>query len=130
MGATIVPVVTVLKDGNGQEYGRQVQWGPMANSDVGAPFSDPHFADCSVQVGGTLGAGGNCRIEGSNIGAPPATLPGAGDWATLNDSAGIALNIGAAGIKEILEVTLWKRPNITAGDGTTAITVTLMARRK
>ncbi len=103
-----------------------VTWGPMANGDVGVPYSSPHMADKSVQVSGTFGAGGNLRIEGSNQqgfdSSGNALTP---TYATLNDPQGTALNFTAAGIKAILENTNLVRPNVTAGDGTTSLTVSL-----
>lgn len=107
-----------------------ITWANMANGDIGLPYALPEWADRNVQVAGTPGAGGNARIEGSNEGNPaaqPQSLPT--DYATLNDASGTALNFTAAGLKEISECPLWIRPNITAGDGTTSLTVILVVRR-
>lgn len=94
-----------------------VAWTPMANSDTGSPVSNGSYADRSVQVSGTFGAGGNARIEGSLDGVT---------WATLTDPQGNALDITTAKIEAISENTLWIRPNITAGDGTTSLTVRII----
>jgi len=96
-----------------------VQWTNLGNGDTGQPFVTPYVLEKSIQVKGTFGAGGNCRIEGSNDVTSPT-------WAALNDSFGTALNITAAKISLILENTNQIRPNITAGDGTTDLTVTIL----
>lgn len=102
-----------------------VTWGPMLNGDTGRPFVCGHFQDKTVQVEGTFGVGGNARIEGSNY-------SGSETWATLSDPQGTALDIVAADphVEAVLENPFKIRPNITAGDGTTSLTVKLamMAR--
>lgn len=100
-----------------------VQWAGLTNatSDDGAPFEGPDYADRSVQVQGTIGAGGNLRIEGSNDGT---------NYVVLTDPQGTALDFTAAGrIEQIQEITRFIRPRVTAGDGTTNLTVTLYGRR-
>lgn len=92
----------------------------LANGDTGNPIEMPSFADRSIQVVGTFGAGGNLRIQGSNDGT---------NYATLTDPQGNDLNITAAKIEQVTEVVRWIRPNVTAGDGTTNLTVILLVRR-
>jgi len=117
--AVIASTTTRLTDsGPGSEVVKVV-WGPMANGDTGAPVGLAGYSDRSVQVTGTFGAGGNCRIQGSNDGT---------NYATLADPQGNALDVTAAKIEAVLEIAAAIRPNITAGDGTTAITVTMIAR--
>lgn len=97
-----------------------VVWENLANADTGAPFIGPSYPDKSVQVTGTFGVGGNCRIKGSNFTGTPT-------WATLNDPQGNALDITAAKIEQLLENVYQIQPEITAGDGTTSLTVRLIA---
>ena len=78
------------------------------------------FADRSVQITGTFGTGGTVLIEGSNDGT---------NYATLNDPQGVAISKTAAGIFEISQIVKFIRPRVSAGDGTTSITVTLLAQR-
>lgn len=92
----------------------------LANGDTGAPVEMPAFADRSIQVVGTFGSGGNLRIQGSNDGT---------NYATLTDPQGNDLNITAAKIEQVTEVVRYIRPNVTAGDGTTNLTVILLVRR-
>jgi len=96
-----------------------IQWTGLLNGDTGEPYEfSGRYADKSVQVSGTFGTGGKCVVEGSNFVSSPV-------WATLNDAQGSALEIIAAKIKQVLENTNQIRPNITAGDGTTSLTVTM-----
>src|SRR5687767_12028893 len=103
-----------------------VRWDGLLQSstDDGTPFKSPGWADRSVQVLGTLGTGGSVRMEGSNVASP-----GASDWAPLTDPQGNALDITSLKIESVSELTLWIRPRITAGDGTTNLSVILLARR-
>lgn len=78
------------------------------------------YADRSVQVAGTFGAGGTLLIEGSNDGT---------NWATLNNVQGTALSITSAGIKQVAEVTRYVRARVSAGDGTTDLDVAFLLRR-
>jgi hypothetical protein len=73
-----------------------------------------------MQIVGTFGAAGNVNIEGTNDNA---------NYATLHDPFGNSLAFTSAGIKEVLENTLTIRPNCTAGDGTTSLVCTMIARR-
>jgi hypothetical protein len=92
----------------------------QTTSDSGDPFEMPGAADRSVQVIGTFGTGGSVRIEGSNDGT---------NYATLADPSSTALNITAAGIEGVQEITRWIRPRVTAGDGATDLDVILLVRR-
>lgn len=96
-----------------------VSWPGLNAGDTGQPFQGHSHSDRSVQVVGTVGATGNCRIEGSNDGV---------NWSTLSDPQGDALNL-TGGIFAVTEITRFIRPNVTAGDGTTDFTVILIARR-
>jgi hypothetical protein len=89
------------------------------NTDTGSVEVSPQLRDKSIQVLGTFGASGNCRIEGSNDAGTT--------WATLNDPQGNVLDFGAAKIEQLLESPNMIRPNITAGDGTTNLTVVLIS---
>lgn len=106
---------------NGHRNIVQVVWTGLLNGDDGSPVELPGYADRSIQVVGTLGAGGNVRVQGADDAVPT--------YATLSDPQGNALDINAAGIKAISEVSKLTRPLITAGDGTTDLTVTMVARR-
>lgn len=97
-----------------------VVWAGMANGDTGAPIKLPAHADRSVHISGTFGAGGTCVMQGSN---------NSSSYVTLTDPQGNALSKTAEAVEVIEEVTLLTRPNVTAGDGTTAITVSMLLRR-
>jgi hypothetical protein len=115
--ATIVPAITPLP-APGEVRGFVVAWGPMANGDVGLPVQFGAFADRSIQVEGAFGSGGNAEIQGSNDGV---------NFHPLHDPLGNLLDVIAAGdkIRHVMEITYLLRPAITAGDGTTSLTVTV-----
>jgi hypothetical protein len=119
--ATIQPTVAQVQT-FGSRGAHVITWAPMtqSGSDVGAPIEMPGWADRSVQVTGTLGTGGNVRIEGSNDGT---------NYATLNDPQGNALDVNSLKVEQILEITRYIRPRVTAGDGTTSLAVSLLIVR-
>ena len=99
-----------------------VQWLTMANGDTGQPYVFAGwYPDKSAQLTGTLGAAGQCNIEGSNLTTPT--------WATLKDFDGLVLNLTALGVRGVRENTYQVRPNVSAGDANTALTLTLLIRK-
>jgi hypothetical protein len=78
-----------------------------------------HYRDRCVQAFGTF-ASGVIAIEGSNDGV---------NWFAVTDpAAGTAITFSAAGMKQIVESPLYLRATLSdAGDGTTDITVILLA---
>ncbi len=102
------------------DHGHVVAWGTLGNGVSGTPLQMIGSADRSVQVEGTFGAGGTVLIEGSNDGV---------NYRTLHDPGGTALSITSAGIVAVLEISAFVRPRVSAGDGSTAIDVTLLVRR-
>ena len=97
-----------------------ITWANLGSSDDGAPVGGSGWADKSIQVEGTFGSGGTIVLEGSNDGT---------NYRTLNDPFGVQLSLTSAGIHAITEATKFIRPRVTAGDGTTAITATVLVRR-
>jgi hypothetical protein len=117
--ATVAPTLTRL-----QTFGDNatvVAWTPLTTTNAdGGPFAMPGWADRSVQIGGTFGVGGTVVIEGSIDGT---------NYITLTDPQGNGISKTAAAIEAISELVRFLRPRVTAGDGTTSITVTMIARR-
>ncbi|MDE2106110.1 MAG: hypothetical protein KGL39_53300 [Patescibacteria group bacterium] len=101
--------------------GYTLQWGPMANGDTGSPQSLPGFCDRSIAVSGTFGSGGSVALEGSNDGV---------NFVALTTPPGVTIALTAAGLLPCSTACLWIRPHVTAGDGTTALTVTVFARNQ
>ena len=102
------------------------QWTGLTKTtdDDGEPLSLPHYADRSVQVKGTFGTGGTVIIEGSNDRKSDSPT-----YSQLHDPQGNALSFTAAGIEQILEGCYLIRPRVTAGDGDTDLTVTILVRQ-
>lgn len=96
-----------------------VTWTPLQNGDDGDAIPFSQYTDKSVQVTGIFGVGGSVAFEGSNDGV---------NWSVLTDAQGNDLNFAAAKIELVSEATFRVRPRVTAGDGTTSISVTLLAR--
>lgn len=97
------------------------QWSAVPNGNQGAAVPLASFTDRSVQVTGVQGVGGSMQLEGSNDNV---------NWFILRDPLGSNLvftTIGTSNLKQILEYTRFIRPNVTAGDGTTAYTVIVIA---
>lgn len=92
-------------------------WTPLTttNSD-GDPigYASNGMGGVTFQVNGTFGIGGAVAVEGSNNGA---------NWYVLNDQANAPLMFSGAGLKTVRDMPLYIRPRVTAGDGTTSITV-------
>lgn len=97
-----------------------ITWSGLLNTDTGRPVELPLYADKCAQVIGTFGAGGNLRMQGSNDGT---------NWAALTDPQGNDVNITATKFEQLLELTRYVRPNVTAGDGTTNLSVVMILRR-
>lgn len=105
-----------------------ITWTGLLNGDHGDPVKMPGSADRSVQVLGTLGAGGSVQIQGSNVPAPTTTFAST-DFVPLTDPSSTQLDINSLKMEGVLEIPLWIRPKVTAGDGTTNLTVRMLFRR-
>jgi ABC-type phosphate transport system substrate-binding protein len=117
-----VQAATVTRNITQDDSAIQIAWAPLANGDTGAWIAWPQYSNKSFQVSGTFGTGGSVSIEGSNDPAPLNT-------AVLSTWQGTALTTTQAAFLTPRDMPLWVRPHVTAGDGTTALTVTLVAHR-
>ena len=89
--------------------------------DVGTVVFAPDHDVKEIQTRGTFGVGGTVIIQGSLSDA---------EYALLNDVQGNALTITTKLIERIQETTGYVRPQVTAGDGTTSITVIMLLKPK
>ncbi len=107
---------------NGDKSVVTVTWTGLTKTtdDTGAPVDLVQYGDRSVHVSGTFGAGGSCRIQGSNNGT---------SFAVLTDPQGNDINVTVEKIEAVQELTGKIRPLVTAGDVTTSLTVAMVARR-
>jgi hypothetical protein len=116
---------------------RRVTWSGLLNGDTGLGWEawDEHERRM-IQVTGTFGAGGNARIQGSLLVSPnqSETATAEADWHRLHDDSGNDLDFNGVApnvrIERIEEGPAWVRPAVTAGDGTTNLTVTLITYRQ
>lgn len=116
--------VKAIKKGptSGSAYEDNTQWLGLANLDTGAPLGEASTAnnsDRTIQVNGTFGAGGSGQLEGSNDGV---------NWNILTDPLGNSLVFTSAGMKAVTELPRFYRPEVTAGDGTTALNFYLFSK--
>jgi len=112
--------IPVIDQPDAQSTIKRGTWTGLLNTDTGDLFQFPDWADRCIQVFGTFGAGGTILIEGSNDGV---------NWGTLNDTNGVALSLTAASLRQMSEAPLFIRPRVSAGDGTTSLTATVVCRR-
>jgi hypothetical protein len=120
--AIIVPSFQKIRSQDSGIDAITITWANLTDGgpDSGQPVQRPALVDRTVQVTGTFGSGGTVVFEGSNDGV---------NYYTLTNPLGTAISVTAAGISQVMEATAWMRPRITAGDGTTSLTVTVCARR-
>ena len=106
---------------------RYISWSGLANGDTGQPIPIAGHSDKTVHIYGTFGAGGTVALEGSN---DPRVLsdPGNAVWTTMNDAQALSLSATSERIDMVIENPRFIRPNASAGDGTTDLTVILCAR--
>lgn len=97
-----------------------VVWTGLLNGDDGSVFEGYDWADAAVQITGTFGVGGSINITGSNDGT---------NYVVLTDPQGNAITKTSAAIEQVSEGVKSFKPVVTAGDGTTSLTVTMYARR-
>lgn len=117
--ATITPTVT---DISGDGSVKKFSYAALTTTNTsGEWIAWAQWADRSVQVTGTFGAGGNLNIEGSNDGGTTAAI--------LTDPQGNALSFTATKIEQITEVCELVRPKVSAGDGTTSLAAVFVCRR-
>ena len=91
-------------------------WTALASASSGAAISGPGWTDRSIQFTGTFG-GAQAVLEGSNDGVT---------YFTLHDPFANPLTFASAALAAVTEITLFIRPRIASGDGTTNITAVLV----
>lgn len=116
-----IPYTYTADPGSNDDSIAIYSWPLLTTTDTtGAPIGIVAFADRCVQVTGTFGSGGSISVQGSNDGT---------NYAILKNAQGTAVTFTAAGIQQVVELPRYMRPIVTAGDGTTSLTATLVARR-
>lgn len=87
-------------------------WAGLLNSDIGSPATLDGWDLVSFQVFGTIGTGGSVQIEASNEASPA-------NWGIVGSA------VTAAGVVLPADDVVARnfRPRVTAGDGTTNLTL-------
>lgn len=96
-------------------------WSSLLNGNDGSVLNAPQLNDKTVTVNGTFGAGGSITIEGNN--------DNGSTWDTMHDVNGNVLTFTANGTKAIAENAAYIRPHVTAGDGTTSLSVVIVSTK-
>lgn len=97
--------------------GLNIVWAGLLNADTGLPVMVPaQYWKVTAQATGTFGAGGTALLEGSNNNV---------DWSTLKDVGGADISITTTVLARLEGLPKFLRPRVSAGDGTTAIVVSL-----
>lgn len=105
--------------GDNRAHSISVQWANLLNGDDGAPWDTagpPRTLFVSVR--GTFGIGGSVTLQGSADGLT---------WAELSQIGGAAATFTAAASVGVLGNPRFIRPIVTAGDGSTSLTVVVYA---
>lgn len=105
---------------SGNSHFMRIIWDGLGTGDTGQPFTLSQYADRSVQVVGTFGAGGAIVVEGSNDGT---------NFSTLTDPQGNSISISTAKIEAVSEIVVALQPRVSGGDGTTDLNVVMLVRR-
>jgi len=97
-----------------------ITWAGLDSDDSGEPVELVDYPDRTLTITGTFGAGGSISLQGSNDGT---------NWFSITDPQGNAITKTAAAMELVVETPRYMRPIVTAGDGTTSLTVQLFCRR-
>ena len=95
----------------------------FTGTDVGAPIQQAAWSEKTWHAVGTFGAGGNITIEGSNDGTNWSPISTRQGTTPLNLTAALAMNTSQ-------DRPVFLRPRVTAGDGTTSLTVIVACHRQ
>jgi hypothetical protein len=105
--AAVAPTIREVSQ-RGDESVYLVTWSAVGAGDTCNPVSYPKHNDVSIQVEGTFG-GATVTLGGSNDGV---------NYEGLRGPDSVAISLTAAGLKAVLEHTLYTRPIVTGGAGT------------
>jgi hypothetical protein len=100
-----------------------VTWTGLLNGDNGSAVEVPWMADKCVHVYGTMGAAGSVSIKGTN--KSPIVV---GTDPILTNPQGNVITFTVAGMRQVLENPRYFYPHVTAGDGTTNLTVSVACK--
>jgi hypothetical protein len=119
--ATITPTVVQSNDGN---LVRFTYASMTTTNNVGVAIHDrwAPYSDRTISVKGDFGAGGSVACEG--------TPDGGTTFLALTDPQGNTIAITAAKVEQVMEGMSEMRPKVTAGDGSTSVTVIIECRRQ
>lgn len=108
-----------------------LKWEGVANGDTLQPAKVPAYNDKVIAVHGIFGSGGSISLYGSNIESDEAVDPttSASSWIPLKDAQGNTMTYTSKDGEAINQNFFMIGGKVTAGDGTTSLTVTLVCKR-
>lgn len=93
-------------------------WSGLLNGDSGTAVGvSDHNWSYTMQVTGTFGAGGSVSLQGSNNNV---------DFIAIDDAAAVAVAATTTKIWKLSQLPRYIKPVVTAGDGTTNLTVNIV----
>ena len=97
-------------------------WTGLLNGDTGSPIQASEMSEKTWHAFGTFGTGGTVTIQGSNDGT---------NWASISTKQGtVPMTLtSTTAINTSQDRPVWVRPSVTAGDGTTSLTMTVACHR-
>jgi len=96
----------------------------LLNEDTSNDLKLPMYPNKTFHVFGTFGVGGNLLVRGRNGGVSPTNLQ---PLHKLDAPANNLSTVTAETLASIVEDSLFVVANVSAGDGTTSLTVVCMA---
>ncbi len=112
-------VVMSIPDKNNPEA-EVATWTGLLPGDNGKAIQMPLSSDRTIQFTGTFGVGGSIQLEGSLDNA---------NYEILTDPQGNNIVKTGSALEAVTELTAYVRPRVTAGDGTTSLTASLLIKR-
>jgi hypothetical protein len=121
---TITPVPSQIKIG-AMKKGHKIVWETLTTTNpTGIGIRNPIEGDKTVQVTGNFAGSASLGIQGSNDSTDGAD----GVWFSLEGPGDSALAFTAAGGDVIKENPAWIRPNMSSGNGSSDLDVTIVSR--
>lgn len=109
---------------------QNIVWEGLSGSDTGLPFTLAAHSDKTVHVYGTF-SGGSLVLQGSNDPRANPDHPdhSSADWQTLVDPSGSSISVSQNDVVQILDNTLYVRPLVSGGDGSTDLNVSVVGKK-
>lgn len=100
----------------------QKTWTGVLSGDTFSPLNAPQLQDKTISAVGTFGAAGAVALVGSNDGT---------NWEPVHQAGtNTPINLTGAGMAALAESPVYLMPQVSGGDGTTSLTVSIVSVRR